>query len=65
MAGSRVLDGRFSSVQQAIGVHRSRDRAGLAYLNEFVEWAITSGLVAAFIDRFGVEGLTVAEPVQG
>ena len=32
LPGSRVLDGQFSSVQQAMGTPRGRDEAGFAYL---------------------------------
>jgi polar amino acid transport system substrate-binding protein len=59
--GSRLLDGRFTAVQQAIGTHRDRGGAGLAYLEHFVEWAIKSGFVAALIDHYQVRGLSVAE----
>ena len=60
LAGARVLDGRFTAVQQAIGTPRDRDPAGIAYLESFVADAKTSGLVAALIARHGVTGLTVA-----
>lgn len=58
--GSRILDGRFTAVQQAIGIHRNRGQAGLSYLERFVHWAIESGLVADLIERFEVKGLSVA-----
>ena len=56
----RLLDGRFTSVQQAIGVPRDRDPAGLAYLDEFVRAAIGSGFVADLIGHHGATGLSVA-----
>lgn len=55
----RVLDGGFTSVTQAVGIHRSRDTSGIAYLNAFVGWAVASGLVARLIEEFAVSGLTV------
>jgi polar amino acid transport system substrate-binding protein len=59
--GSRLLEGRFTAVQQAIGTHRDRGDAGLAYLEHFVKWAIESGFVAALIDHYQVRGLAVAD----
>ena len=61
MPGSRVLDGRFMTVQQAVGVRRGKD-ASAAFLREFVEEAKSSGLVARLIERHGVDGrLSVAQ----
>jgi polar amino acid transport system substrate-binding protein len=57
--GSRVLDGQFSSVQQAMGTPRGRHEAGLAYLREFVEEMKASGFVAARIAAHHMVGLTV------
>jgi polar amino acid transport system substrate-binding protein len=62
LPGSRVLDGRFSSVQQAMGTPRGRDDAGYAYLGAFVEEVKASGFVADRIAAHGVVGLTVAPP---
>jgi polar amino acid transport system substrate-binding protein len=59
LAGSRILDGRFTAVQQAIGNPKGRDAAA-AYLREFVEEVKASGLVAKLIEKNGVRGLTVA-----
>lgn len=57
--GSRVLDGRFTTVQQAVGTPKGR-RAGRDYLREFVEDIKTSGLVAETIQKNGVHGVLVA-----
>ena len=57
--GSRVLDGRFTAIQQAIGAPRGRDAAA-EYLRAFAEHAKSSGLVAAAIERHKVEGVSVA-----
>ncbi|OFW15615.1 MAG: ABC transporter substrate-binding protein [Acidobacteria bacterium RIFCSPLOWO2_12_FULL_67_14] len=61
LPGSRVLDGSFSSVQQAAGTPKGRP-AGAAYLREFIEDAKQSGFVAQSIEKNGVRGLTVAPP---
>jgi polar amino acid transport system substrate-binding protein len=57
--GSRMLDGRFFAVQQAVGVPSGRD-AGARYLRGFVEEAKASGLVARAIERTGFIGVSVA-----
>lgn len=62
LPGARLLDDRFTAVQQAMGTPRGRDAAGIEYLTAFVEDAKSSGLVAALIERHGVEGLSVAPP---
>ena len=59
LKGSRILDGRFTAVQQAAGTPKGRD-VGAQYLREFVEDIKASGLVARTIDANGVRGLTVA-----
>ena len=59
LPGSRVLDGRFTAVQQAMGTPRTRDAAGFEYLATFVEKAKAIGLVAELIDRHEVRGLSV------
>ena len=60
LPGSRLLDGSFSSVQQAMGTPRGRDEAGVAYLREFVEEMKATGFVAARIVEHAATGLTVA-----
>jgi len=60
LAGTRVLDGQFASVQQAVGTPKGRT-AGLAWLRGFVESAKASGRVAELIGRHGVgHSLSVA-----
>lgn len=58
ITGFRVLDGRFTAVQQAIGT-RPANAAGAAFLRDFVQEAKASGLVARRIAYHGVEGLLV------
>jgi polar amino acid transport system substrate-binding protein len=60
LPGARILDGRFTAVQQAVGTRR-KYAAGAAFLQRFVEEAKASGLVARLIERHGMVGrLTVA-----
>ena len=62
LPGSRILDGQFTAVQQAVGTAR-RNTAGAEFLRNFVEAAKQSGLVARLIERHGVAGrLSVAAP---
>jgi len=65
LPGSRVLEGRFTAIQQAIGTPKGRE-AGARYLREFVEDVKASGLVAKAIERHRVRGVSVAPkaPVQ-
>lgn len=57
--GSRVLDGRFMAIQQALGIPKGRD-AGANYLREFIEDVKASGLVARTIEKAGIRGVPVA-----
>ena len=59
LPGARILDGRFTAIQQAIGTPKARI-AGAAYLREFVADIKASGLVASLIARHGVKGISVA-----
>lgn len=62
LPGSRILDGQFTAVQQAVGTQR-KNVAGAAFLREFVEEAKRSGFVASLIEKHGVVGrLSVAPP---
>lgn len=63
--GSRLLEGRFTTVQQAIGTHRDREPAGLSYLERFVRWAIDSGFVGDVIEHYAVKGLSVPTTTVG
>ncbi len=59
LPGARILEGRFTAIQQAIGTPKAR-AAGAAYLREFVADIKASGLVATAIARHRVEGVSVA-----
>ena len=61
-AGSRMLDGQFTAVQQAMGA-RLDCPAGAEFLASFVEETKASGFVEELIQKHGVEGrLSVAPP---
>lgn len=57
--GSRVLDGRFMAIHQALGIPKGR-AAGAKYLREFIEEVKASGLVARAIEKAGIRGVSVA-----
>lgn len=59
LPGSRILDGRFTAIQQAIGTPKGRPAAA-AYLRAFAEEAKATGMVAAAIERNDIRGVTVA-----
>jgi polar amino acid transport system substrate-binding protein len=61
LAGSRIIDGKFTAVQQAIGTPK-KNSAGAQFLRSFVEEAKSSGLVAHLIEKHKVRGLSVAPP---
>src|SRR4051812_21256654 len=56
--GTRILDGRFTAVQQAIGTPIQRT-AALAYLKQLVQ-ELRAGLLADLIAKHSVRGVTVA-----
>ena len=56
--GVRMLDGRFTAVQQSMAIRKSRP-AGAAYLAEFVEDVTHSGLLQGLIDKYSAHGLVV------
>jgi polar amino acid transport system substrate-binding protein len=58
--GARMLDGRFTAVQQSMGVRKERVAAA-AYLTAFAQEIKASGMLAALIERHAARGLTVAE----
>jgi polar amino acid transport system substrate-binding protein len=59
LPGSRVFDGRFMAIQQALGIPKGRE-AGLSYLREFIEDVKASGLVARALEKAGVQGVSIA-----
>jgi len=59
LAGSRILDGQITGVQQAIAAPKGR-AAAAAYLRAFAKDIKQSGLVARAIQANGVAGVSVA-----
>jgi polar amino acid transport system substrate-binding protein len=59
LPGARILDGKFTAVQQAIGTAKTNTKA-IPYLAAFVEEVKASGFVQGLIDRHKVRGLSVA-----
>jgi len=60
LPNTRILDGKFTAVQQAIGVQIGKSEAA-QFLSKFVEEAKASGLVTTLIERHNVVGrLSVA-----
>lgn len=57
----RILDGKFTAVQQAVGCNKPAAE-GARYIAQFVEHAKKSGLVAGLIEKHKVKGLSVAPP---
>lgn len=57
--GSRILEGKFTAVQQSVGVPKGRTLA-VQWLQEFVQQAKASGFVAELIAKHHVKGLSVA-----
>lgn len=59
LPGSRIVEGRFTAVQQAAGVPKGRPAAA-RYLAAFIEEVKATGLVAQAIADNQVVGLTIA-----
>jgi polar amino acid transport system substrate-binding protein len=55
MPGSRVLDGKYTSVQQAIGT-KFENKTLFAFLQEYLTEVCASGFVQELIDKHGVTG---------
>jgi polar amino acid transport system substrate-binding protein len=55
LPGSRVMDGRYTSVRQAIGT-KPENAALKAFVERFTADAKASGLVAGLIEKHGVKG---------
>ena len=59
LPGARILEGKFSAVQQSVGTPRKNTKAA-AWLAATVEELKASGFVVASIAKHNVQGLTVA-----
>jgi polar amino acid transport system substrate-binding protein len=60
--GARILEGRFTAVQQAVGTPRG-NAAGAVFLRAFVEDAKRSGLVERLIERHHMAGRLSVAPL--
>lgn len=61
--GYRVLEGRFTVIEQAMGCPKGRDKAA-ALVRRYLEFAKASGMVAEGLLRSGEGDATVAPPAQ-
>jgi len=61
--GARILEGQFTGIQQAIATQKSHLEA-IEFLSTCVEEFITAGLVTALIQKYQVQGLSVAPPTK-
>jgi polar amino acid transport system substrate-binding protein len=59
LPGARILDGKFSAVQQAVGTPKKNEMAA-PWLAALVEEVKRSGFVQSLIDKHNVKGLSVA-----
>ncbi len=64
MPGSRIVDGRFMVVEQAVASPRGRD-VGAGCIRAFIEDVIASEFVARSLEQNGVRGVTVAPRPAG
>ncbi len=55
LPGARILEGHYTTVQQAVGT-KPENSAAVAFLQAFVAEARQSGLIARLIERHGVKG---------
>jgi len=62
LPGSRMLDGQFTAVQQAIGTPK-KNTAAFSFLRDFVEESKQNGLIASLIERHGVAGRLSVAPL--
>ncbi|TDK64480.1 ABC transporter substrate-binding protein [Sapientia aquatica] len=58
--GFRLLGERFMTIQQAMGLPKTRGAAAAQYLQQFVEQMKASGFVANALQRHGIDGASVA-----
>lgn len=62
--GLRLLPGRFMVIQQAMGLPKGRGAEAAAILSKYVEEMKASGFIAQALTRHGVQGASVAPPVE-
>jgi len=59
LPGARILEGKFSAVQQSVGTPRKNTNAA-AWIAAMIEELKASGFVAGTIAKHNVQGLIVA-----
>lgn len=62
LPGARILDGRFTSIQQSAGTPRARGEAGAIWVRALIEELKASDFVGDAIKRHAVPGVSVAPP---
>ena len=62
--GLRLLPGRFMVIQQAMGLPKGRGAEAAAILSKYVEEMKASGFIAQALTRHGIQGASVAPPVE-
>ena len=62
LAGSRILDGSFTAIQQSIGCKPGMQEAA-AFVDDFVRRSISDGFVAKAIEKHGVSGRLSVAPL--
>jgi polar amino acid transport system substrate-binding protein len=62
-SGLRVIDGKFTSIEQAVGTPKGRP-AAREFLQSYIEEMKRSGFVAAALERSGQRGACVAPPYK-
>jgi len=55
LSNTKILDGHFTAVQQAIGVQKGYSEAA-RFINQFVQESKNNGLVEKLIDKHGITG---------
>lgn len=60
IGGLRLLDERFMTIRQAMGLPKSRGPEAAAFLAAYVEEMKASGFVASALARHGIKGASVA-----
>lgn len=59
--GYRLLEGRFTAIQHAVGVPMGRSAAA-AYVRDFIEEVKASGFIQRVLEEAGLRGVVVAPP---
>lgn len=62
--GLRLLPGRFMVIQQAMGLPKGRGAEAAAILSKHVEEMKASGYITQALIRHGIQGASVAPPVE-